>query len=61
MAQQGLFSFTFNPETKEVVFAGNIDVNTALSIMQGIVIDISTKNALEEERKKNALGTKKKK
>ena len=51
-AEQALFSFTFNPETKKVVFAGNIDVMTALSILQGVAIDVSTRNALEADRKK---------
>jgi hypothetical protein len=65
-AEQALFSFTFNPETKKVVFAGNIDVMTALSILQGVAIDVSTRNALEADRKKRedeskAVGTTKKK
>ncbi len=48
---QGLFSFTHNSETNEVVFAGNINVEDALIILQKIVIDVSTKKALEEIEK----------
>ena len=33
-----IFSFSINPETQEAVFAGNIEPQQALAILQNIVI-----------------------
>ena len=35
---QIIFTFTFNPETKEGTFAGNIDPVAALHILQDLVV-----------------------
>ena len=33
-----IFTFTVNPETKEAIFAGNIDIQVALQILQQLTL-----------------------
>jgi hypothetical protein len=44
-----LFSFVFNPETKEANFTGNIDPLNALHVLQDIVVNQLVSAALEEK------------
>ena len=47
-----LFSFSFNPETKEGALAGNCDPQMALSILTQLCIAEGIKRAQESEAKK---------
>lgn len=49
---QLIFAFTFNPETKEAAFTGNIDPAMALKILQDIVIADALAKAEAERIKK---------
>ena len=35
---QLIFTFTFNPETQEAAFAGNVDIQVALQILQQLTL-----------------------
>ncbi len=48
---QIIFAFTFNPETKEAVFSGNVKPAIALKILQEIVITDAVANAETARRK----------
>jgi len=48
---QLLFSFVFSPETKEAVFAGNIEPAQALHILQDLVIAEMQRRALQSNEK----------
>ena len=48
---QILFCFTFNTETKEAIFSGNIEILEALQILQGLAIADGVRGANEEARK----------
>lgn len=45
---QVLFTFTFNTETKQGTFTGNIPADAALGILQGLVV--ADKVAREKEK-----------
>lgn len=46
------FIFSFNPESQEAAFAGNIGIEQALNILQGITIADAVRKAKEAEDKK---------
>ena len=46
---QLIFAFTFNTETQEATFAGNIESQAALQLLQQIVIVEAVRKALEEK------------
>jgi len=48
----GIFSFSVNPDTKEVAFAGNMVPQQALQILQGIVIAEAVNKAKQEKQEK---------
>lgn len=49
-----IFTFAFNSETKEGTFAGNVEPQTALSILQNLVIanavNKATSSAIKEDK-----------
>ena len=51
---QTLFSFTYNDQTKEAAFAGNIDALVALRLLQDIVISQARQQPKPEEVKEDA-------
>lgn len=54
-----IFTFTFNPETQEAAFAGNIEIQQALQILQQLVIADAVKKAQETlTRQKEQKGAK---
>ena len=46
------FTFTLNPETQEAAFAGNVDIQVALQILQQLTLAemIRRKGATKEEK-----------
>lgn len=48
---QIIFAFTFNPETKEAAFTGNVEPQIALNILQNIVIAEGIRQAEEAQKK----------
>ena len=50
-----LFSFSFNPETKEVAFTGNIEPELAYQILHQIIVAEGVKAALEQAKEKVKL------
>ena len=44
------FTFTINPQTQEATFAGNIDIQVALQILQNIVISDAVRKAKEASK-----------
>ncbi len=45
---QFIFTFTFNPDTKESTYVGNIEPPVALGVLQQIVIAYLVKKAQEQ-------------
>lgn len=52
--QQVLFAFTFDLETQNVVFAGNVTPQAALQMLQAIVIAEAVQQAQEVAETKEA-------
>lgn len=52
------FTFTLNPDTQEATFAGNIDVQVALQILQQLTVAemIRRSKATKEESKDGNIG-----
>ena len=46
------FTFTINPETQEAVFAGNIEPQAALNVLQQLTLAQLVKDAQEKVREK---------
>ena len=44
-----VFTFAFNPETKEGTFAGNIEPQLALSILQNLVVAHAVQRATNDK------------
>jgi hypothetical protein len=56
------FTFTVNPESKEYAFAGNIDVTSALHILQDLLIStmqVKEKGGNNEDKHLTAIINKK--
>jgi hypothetical protein len=47
-----LFSFSLQPETQEAAYAGNIGIQQALQILQGLTIADAVNKARETEKLK---------
>ncbi|MBU1173128.1 MAG: hypothetical protein KKD44_26490 [Proteobacteria bacterium] len=45
---QAIFTFTLNTETQQHTFAGNIDIRTALTILQEVMISTSVDKIVKE-------------
>lgn len=47
-----LFSFVFNTDTKEAAFSGNIEIQSALSVLQQLAIADAVSKAQEKPKEK---------
>jgi len=50
------FTFTINPETQEAAFAGNVEPQVALQLLQGIVIQSLARRLQEEVKETKDVG-----
>lgn len=46
-----IFTFSFNPETKEAAYAGNLGLQEALQILQQIIIADAVRKIRENEKR----------
>lgn len=52
------FTFTINPETQEAVFAGNIEPQAALNVLQQLAIADAIKKARQGDKRFDIMGEK---
>ena len=46
-----IFAFSFNPDTKEGAFSGNIDIAVAFQVLQDILIAEMVRRQMQEQAK----------
>ena len=54
-----IFSFAFNPETKEATFSGNVEADVALTILQRLVVAQAVQRAASQAKAGDKKSTKK--